>query len=85
MDHAFQLSYEDILKILSSIFFGKGKSREECNKVLLKGLTVIGLPPRHQDYYKRKTACNLLYPNTGYYFRLEKGFVACSCLNLKAS
>lgn len=33
MGHAFQLSYEDILKVLSSVFFGNGKSREECNKI----------------------------------------------------
>lgn len=36
--HAFQLSYEDILKVSSSVFFGKGRSSS-------KRWTVIGLPP----------------------------------------
>jgi len=44
MGHAFQFSYEDILRVLSSVFFGKGKSRKECNKILPKRLTGIGFP-----------------------------------------
>lgn len=56
MGCAFQLPYEDILKILSSVFFGDGKSREGCNKLLPKRLIVFVNPLScHQDYYKGKT------------------------------
>lgn len=44
MGCAFQLSYEDILKIMSSVFFGDGKSREGWNELLPKRLAVCQSP-----------------------------------------
>lgn len=59
MGCAFQVSYEDIL---NSVFFGDGKSREGWNKLLPKRLTMLVNPLFcHQDYYKGKTICHLLY------------------------
>lgn len=80
MDCAFQLSYEDILKILSSVFFGDGKSREACNKLLPKRLTVFVNPqPLPAGLLQGE---NNLKPLILKYWRLyqtRERFRCCSC------
>lgn len=81
MGHVFQLLWRHF-EVFEFCFLWKRKIKGGTSQGSAWDLQWLVFPLCHQDYYK-ENILKSLNQNTGYYFRPEKGFVTCSCLDLK--